>query len=517
MLSKYLLSHPDPVFVDYLITGLLQGFRVGVLSPPSFSYVAKNLQSALAEPDVVSALLEKEVNKGYVIGPFSSPPFSPFRVNSLGVATQKFSGKKRLIFDMSSPHSTNIASINECIPLEPFSLFYATVDNAIQLIKLAGQGTWLAKADMTDAFKIIPIHPAEWPLFGVKWHSKFYFAVRLTFGCRSSPHIFNNLSEALCWILLNVCKLPFVLHLLNDFLLIDFPSRQTPILDTLKQIFSDLGVPLSEEKTLGPSTSLEFLGIRLDTVKMQASLPNEKLTRIRSLMDSFIRLRLVTKRESLSLLGHLNFAMSIIPQGRAFISRLLNVAHSVANLSDTVHLNEGCLSDLRFWSQLLNSWNGISFFYNDNPESSVALELFTDAAPSVGFGAYFQGQWFAKKWPEQFAILSLNSASSALYELYPIAVACVLWGSAWSRKRINIFAIINKGRSPCLAIMSVLRRIIWQSVAHNFIIKAVHIPGYTNDVADALSRFRFQAFRRLRPTANPDPTPCPSPSRILLD
>lgn len=61
----------------------------------STSYVAKNLQSTLAEPDVVSVLLEKEINKGYVICPFSSPPFSPFRINSLCVATRKYSGKKR--------------------------------------------------------------------------------------------------------------------------------------------------------------------------------------------------------------------------------------------------------------------------------------------------------------------------------------------------------------------------------------------------------------------------------------
>lgn len=69
---------------------------------------------------------------------------------------------------MSSPHSNFTASVNECIPSDPFSLHYASVDNAIQLIKLAGQGAWLSKADITDAFKIIPIHPSDWALFGVK-------------------------------------------------------------------------------------------------------------------------------------------------------------------------------------------------------------------------------------------------------------------------------------------------------------------------------------------------------------
>lgn len=61
-------------------------------------------------------------------------------------------------------------------------------------------------------------------LFVFKWRSKMYFAVRQTFVCRSSPKIFDCLSEALCWILLNVHKLPFILHLLDDFLVIDFPN-----------------------------------------------------------------------------------------------------------------------------------------------------------------------------------------------------------------------------------------------------------------------------------------------------
>ncbi|XDV29423.1 hypothetical protein PO909_032553 [Leuciscus waleckii] len=129
-----------------------------------------------------------------------------------------------------------------------------------------------------------------------------------------------------------------------------------------------------------------------DTVLMQASLPSEKLVRIRSFLELFSSLQTVSKRDMLSLLGHLNFAMSIIPQGRAFISRLLTLAHSVEKLSDQILLDEGCQSDLNFWKHLLSEWNGISFFYHDIFESSIELQLFTDAAPSIGFGGFFQGE-----------------------------------------------------------------------------------------------------------------------------
>ncbi len=72
----------------------------------------------------------------------------------------------------------------------------------------------------------------------------------------------------------------------------------------------------------------------------------------------------ISKRELFSLLGHINFAMCVIPQGRAFVSTLLDLSKSVKKLHDTVKLDAGCRSELQFWSILLDKWNGISFFYN---------------------------------------------------------------------------------------------------------------------------------------------------------
>ncbi len=74
---------------------------------------------------------------------------------------------------------------------------------------------------------------------------------------------------------------------------------------------------------------------------------------------------ILSQRNLLSLLGHLNFAMHIIPQGHSFVSQLLTLANSVKNLIDTVVLDDSCRSDLRFWPLLCDEWNGISFFYND--------------------------------------------------------------------------------------------------------------------------------------------------------
>ena len=460
-----------------------------------------------------------------MIGPFSKSPFSLFRVSPIGVATRKYSGKKRLIVDLSAPHNGPVPSINELIPLLPFSLFYASVDNAIQMIKTAGRGAWLSKADITDAFKVMPLHPSQWHLFGVKWRGKMYFAVKLTFGCRSSPRIFDCLSEALCWILSNTYKLPFVLHLLDDFLVVDFPrSPPARCISIVKDLFNSVGVPLSEEKTVGPLTRLEFLGILLDSVSMQASLPNEKLIRIREFLKKITKVKSLPKRELLSLLGHLNFAMRIIPQGRSFVSRLLDVAKSVPNLYDVIKLDEGCQSDIRFWSALLDQWNGISFFYNDFVETSSSLKFFTDAAPSVGYGGFYDNQWFAKPWPVELTAMASNVKSIALFELYPIVLACLIWGKEWKRKQITVFCdneatvnIINKGRSSVPIINSLIRRLSWTCITDNFVLRAAYIPGYKNSIADALSRFKFQEFKAMCPNAKPTSLPCPPFCQAILN
>ncbi len=104
--------------------------------------------------------------------------------------------------------------------------------------------------------------------------------------------------------------------------------------------FNDLGVPLSKEKTLGPCKAISFLGITLDSNLMQASLPSDKLNHIREVKRNAKKLVSFSKRDLLSLLGHLNFAMQIIPQGSFFIARLLDFSKSVKDLNDIVTLDQ---------------------------------------------------------------------------------------------------------------------------------------------------------------------------------
>ncbi len=520
-LATELTHHPDREFREYLLSGLSYGFDPGVVCALSQNHICNNLHSAHAEPDVVNDLIGKEVKSGFMIGPFNEPPFEVFRVSPIGIATGKFSGKKRLIIDLSSPQNSTVPSINSLILLDEFSLRYHDIEQAVELIKIAGRGAWLAKVDITSAFKVMPIHPDSWQLFGIQWAGKFYFAFRLTFGCKSSPKIFDMLSEAVCLILSNNYAIPQLIHLLDDFLIISPPDAiPAAHILTVQKVFSELGIPIAQEKTLGPATSIEFLGINLDSVKFQVSLPKEKIDRIILIATKLFNRRCCCKRELLSLLGHLNFAMRIIPQARPFVSHLLILASSAHALEDLISLSQECRDELRLWTLFLKQWNGLSLFHNNLVSSPIDINLFTDAAPSIGFGGFYQGRWFASPWPAQLQDLP---QSSALAELYPLVVAAFLWGNEWSSKCILVHCdneavvqCVNKGRSHSPALSPFLRRLKWIAACDQFVIVARHVAGSENQIADSLSRFLFQKFRRLAPEADEVPTPVPPYSELIF-
>jgi hypothetical protein len=67
--------------------------------------------------------------------------------------------------------------------------------------------------------------------------------------------------------------------------------------------------------------------------------------------------------------------------------------------------------------------------------------------------------------------------------------------------------ILNTMSSKSVRVLALLTM---QGIFHNCVFKADHIPGSKNDVADALSRFQQERFRRLAPLADTAATPMPA-------
>ncbi len=110
-----------------------------------------------------------------------------------------------------------------------------------------------------------------------------------------------------------------------------------------------------------------------------------------------------------------------------------------------------------------------------------------------------------------------HEISIAWQELFAIVVACHLWGGSLQNKRLILHCdneavvnIINSKRSRISRVMDLLRHLTLLTLKHNLYIRAQHIPGKCNEIADSLSRLQFQRFRMLAPQADVVPHKIPA-------
>ena len=294
----------------YLIDGFRFGFRVHFVGE-RLAYESPHLKSALEQP---------ECNAGRILGPFTTPPFSNFRTSPLGIVPKKDPSGFRLIHHLSYP---NGSSVNDFIPDFYSTVKYASVGDASKSIKRLGRGCFMAKTDVKSAFRIVPIHPADYSLLGMKWENLYYFDRTLPLGLSSSCSIFEAVSSALEWISVHQLRASSVLHILDDFLFIVPTTDQcNRDLANFVSLCEYLGVPLAPQKTVGPETVLQFAGIILDSIHMEARLPDKKLTKCRRTLTDFLAPRSVCLRELQSLIGLLNFTCLVVVPGHAFLRRL---------------------------------------------------------------------------------------------------------------------------------------------------------------------------------------------------
>jgi hypothetical protein len=192
-------------------------------------------------------------------------------------------------------------------------------------------------------------------------------------------------------------------------------------------------VPIAPEKTVGPSTILTFAGIELDTNTMEARLPADKILKTRSILSEFLCRRKATLKEVQSLIDLLNFACTVVPPGRAFLWRLIDLTKGVNAPFYRIRLTRSVKSDLGLWKSFLDDFNSRSFFLSDDWLPSNLLNLFTDAAAGHGFGAIFGNFWFYGPWPEEW-----KKTQHCGFRVFSNCPQCPLMGSCLAKSTHTI-------------------------------------------------------------------------------
>ena len=206
-------------------------------------------------------------------------------------------------------------------------------------------------------------------------------------------------------------------------------------------------------------------------------------------MTSWLQRSSCTKRELQSLAGKLQHACKVVKPGRTFLRRLFELQQIASLPHHHICLSSAFKSDLAWWHCFLAEWNGIAMLQGHNQQRKE-FHCFTDASGHYGCGAFWGGHWIQHAWREPFLGESITPK-----ELVPIVLACVVWGSDWQNGSVifhsdnqAVVEVVNSGYSKHSRVQHLLRCLFFIKAQAELVVRAVHIPGKENGVADAISR-----------------------------
>lgn len=288
-------------------------------------------------------------------------------------------------------------------------------------------------------------------------------------------------------------------------------------MDCFKALCDDLGVPIAEDKTLGPSCTMVFLGLEIDTVKMSIRIPIDKLIEVKEKLEFVLRKKSVMLKDLQSLVGSLNFCARAIPSVRAFNRRFCDALCGLSNPRHHIRVSWGMKEDMRVWLRFLKDFNGTLSFGINKWFTNQELDLFSDSAgnPYLGCAVYFSGHWTYLQWPSPWNNTEIMSDITFL-ELVPIVLSVWLFKDLLVNKRVMfhtdnkaLVSILNKKTSKSKRVMGLIRPFVLHTMLNNMQFKAAHIEGRLNTVSDAISRKQWQRFRTLAPEADAEMTRVP--------
>lgn len=258
-------------------------------------------------------------------------------------------------------------------------------------------------------------------------------------GFSISCYFFKLFSSFLEWVIPYETSSRCIIHYFDDFLFVSpVGSDQCRFhLDTFKFYMARFGVPLSSEKTEGPTTVLSFLGIEIDSGLMVFCLPGDKLTKLLDLVNGFCTVKKGYVTANAVPLWPACFCLSYNAMGRIFSCRLSLARRGVSCPEHHIRLSTSLKADLAVWRTFLHSYNGRTCC--PAPEvSSDDVSLFTDAAGSIGFGAILGKYWCSGEWPSSWQE-NVFCRNLTLLELFPIIVAIELWGYLLQNRRVCFY------------------------------------------------------------------------------
>ena len=377
-----------------------------------------------------------------------------------------------------------------------------------------------AQWDWRSAFRALAVHPCSWVFNGFRFVSsdgekRYGFWTRASFGLRSSVYNMCAVSDAVRYMMRSVFGISFGIYIDDSLALgvllhdgggrwsetgVDSCDRISFASFVFRRTCMRWGLPIKESKTVR-GDCVKFLGVVLDFRRWEMRMTQTRLERVRAELRSWRSTRTTTRRELERMLGLLNWAaVNVATPGRIFLRPMYAEAtrwgSSAGARSQQRRLSSRFRRAVVWWCDFLKSWHGRRMMDSTEWVAGAEHDFFTDASSS-GYGAYYDGEFFAGVWPTQWRDVDI-----AIKEWAVMAVAVALWAGKLRRRRLiagvdsqNVRDVMRRGGSTKSAERQWCAAQSWhlqQAVGVEFATR--WIGSKSNLLSDALSRQDLRTF-----------------------
>ena len=240
----------DHALVDRVTERLENGADIGVEGRGRLPTREKNSPTVYEHGFAMADTLQDGIVDGYIAGPCTQEEVvallgPDYTINPMS-SREKPNGRLRMIVDASAPHDKDSSvppwlwcpelpgSINSTIDIEKFPARMSSVARFTRTLWRVGRGALICKIDQSSAYKHQHVRREDLKLQVVEFGGRLFVEMRLMFGTRSSPGIYDDFHKCFLFSVIRltpgITKDDVEQHL-DDVLGVGPPGEDSPIHD----------------------------------------------------------------------------------------------------------------------------------------------------------------------------------------------------------------------------------------------------------------------------------------------
>jgi ribonuclease HI len=474
-LTHFLLQWQSLIQDRFAKSIVKNGYQIDwIHNPPHLStrviYTHLNQQSQLLQAEVAQMLQKGAIEQVHLIDPgFWSTFF---------LVPKKDSDQMRPVI--------NLKSLNKFIKCPTFKMH-----SPQSVLRFIHKGNWLASIDLKDAYFHVPIHQTHYRFLRFAFQGKTYQFRVLPFGLSTAPRVFTKVLAPVVGYLhqQGVHLYPY----LDDCLLVaKNPQTLYQTVGFTINVLQKLGFLINFNKShLQPTQRITFLGMEIDTQVSAVFLPRQKAEKIIKIASLFLPVGIYMKaRHYLKFLGLMASTLMMVPRARLYMRPLQVYLNSMwdrrtMSLDFQIVTPFKLVKTIQWWSNLDNLLTGLEF-----PPKKHSVIVTTDAS-KMAWGAHCESQTVQGSWNPHQQTLHINllelmavwNALKAFLHLVKNHVVLIQTDNTSVLHYIN-----NSGGTKSVLLCKTTWEMLHWCLSNNIELRATHIPGKDNILADRLSR-----------------------------